>query len=96
MLLPYNLSVFINHLIMNKHTLCWINLNASKVPYNFNGCQSKGQFYVVSGGGRVGCTVILCSVADETSLVVFGDEQVITEPRSLLNKFMKQVEGDSV
>ena len=80
--LPFGLTDLVNNYIIGNFTIGFVNLNASRIPYKFNGKTSKGQFYFVTEVGLT-MTVIICSVDDYTSLSIFADKGAIKDPKAL-------------
>ena len=85
--LPFTLPQFTVNFLSDKYTLIFSNLNASKIPYNWNGLESKGQFYFVPCIGKLSFGVSICTVADKCGVAVFGDESAFKDTQKFIDDF---------
>lgn len=87
--LPYTLPKFVNNYLSDKVHLLFTNLNASKIPYTFDGKKQVGQFYYCPGIGSINLGVSFCNTAGMLSLSVYADEKHIKNPQEVVDILLK-------
>jgi len=78
--LPFTLPRFGMDFISDKYTIIYSNLNASKVPYVFDGRRMFDQFYFVPACAKICCGISVCTVGPHMSMACFADENSIRNP----------------
>ena len=77
---PFTLPRVMIDFLANKYTICYSNLNASKIPYIWDGKKQLGQFYFPPAIGNFCCGISLCTTGPFMSLSCFSDENSIKDP----------------
>ena len=76
-LLPFMFPRLAIFLISSKYTMIYSNLNASKIPYVFDGKKSLGSFFYVTSPGKIGMGASICTTGGTCILSVNGDEAAL-------------------
>ena len=79
--LPFTLPRFSIDYLSDKYTIIYSNLNASKIPYVFDGKKQLGQFYFVPAVAKICCGISLCTTGPFMSMACFADENSIKDPQ---------------
>lgn len=91
---PTFLSEFINNMLTDYNTTTFINLNASKIDYVFNGKKMTGApFYYAFGMGNLSITMILLTVGQKCSFTVYSDYNKIKNPKMFVEMFNKHLQS---
>ena len=77
---PYTLSRVGLDFITTKYTMAYTNLNASKVPYVWDGKKQKGAYYFAGTPGDLCCCVSLLTTGPFMSFGCFSDRDSIRYP----------------
>ena len=78
--LAFNIPQLSIDWLTDQYSLVFSNLNASKVPFVFNGKNQIGQFYFVPGTGKVYSGVSVSTTGPYMSMAVQSDKVSMENP----------------
>ena len=93
MQLPSFISEWVNDRVSDYGTAAFINLNASKLPWDVCNKKMNGApFYYSATKGNLSSSIIFLTVASSTSMTVWGDKNKIKDPKLITTKLLEILE----
>jgi hypothetical protein len=86
---PFTLDKISNDELSAKFTMGYSNLNASKVPLDFDGKKILSTFFLNPGIGKICCGVSIITVGSSMTMCCFSDENSISDPQDIVDIFEK-------
>jgi hypothetical protein len=77
---PFTIASYALNYLTTKCTLCFTNLNASKVAYKWAGKEAKNIFVLAQATGECSCAILLVTMHDTIRLSCIADKSMISNP----------------
>lgn len=89
-LFPFGLPKMIQRDLTNKFSIIYTNLNASTLPYSFDGKRDTTHYFLVPGYGRVSTGFSICTIGPRMSIGCFSDEVYMENPQEFCDIFAQK------
>lgn len=77
-----------------KLTICYSNLNATRISPVFDGKKHLGQFYYGGAVGMLAAGLTVVTMGDYSSISFCGDKAIVSHPQELVDMFVRHIDHD--